>query len=193
MDDRAFGFQYLDRIRTEMGEIHKTLVLYSIQGVLRFETLPEVMVCYRDKNNHSGAVKSLQNRYHALQDQEVDLVLASKDKVSATELLIRIRILIGEIEKVMLKARPFQQLQLPRCLSSCYVRGTGSTDVAAILQERYQALTQHEFRIALADVQAAVSQSATASSLVDIAFTSGEHSVSSTSVDKSDDLPPAYK
>ncbi|KAF9321784.1 hypothetical protein BG003_011508 [Podila horticola] len=178
MDDRAFGFQYLDRIRTEMGEIHKTLVLYSIQGVLQ---------------KSCGAVKSLQNRYHALQDQEVDLVLASKDKVSATELLIRIRILIGEIEKVMLKARPFQQLQLPRCLSSCYVRGTGSTDVAAILQERYQALTQHEFRIALADVQAAVSQSATASSLVDIAFTSGEHSVSSTSVDKSDDLPPAYK
>ncbi|KAG0344966.1 hypothetical protein BG005_001541 [Podila minutissima] len=193
MDNRAFGFQYLDRIRAEIDEIHRILVLYSTQGKFQVDTLPEVIVCYRDKNDHNGVVKSLQKRYHKLQDQEVDLVLASKDKASITELLIRIRILIAEIEKVLFKARPFQQLALPRCLSSCYIRGSGSGHTASMLEDRHRELTKHEFRIALADVQATVSQSATASSLVDIAFASGEHSTSSALVNNLDELPPAYK
>ncbi|KAG0075297.1 hypothetical protein BGZ93_005544 [Podila epicladia] len=154
LDDRAFGFQYLDRIRMEIDEIYKILVLYSTQGKFQVDTLPAVIVCYRNKNDHRGVVKSLQKRYHKVQDQEVNLVLASKDKASISEVLIRTRILIAEIEKVLFKARPFQQLALPRCLSSCIIRGSGSSHKISVLEDRHRELTKHEFKIALANVQA---------------------------------------
>ncbi|KAF8950555.1 hypothetical protein BGZ52_002110 [Haplosporangium bisporale] len=88
-----------------------------------------------------------------LQDQEVELVLATEDKVAITGLLIRIRILMHEIEKAMFKARPFQLLSLPRCLSSRYIEGSGASLTAPALLERYSTLKQHEFRIALTDIQ----------------------------------------
>ncbi|KFH73240.1 hypothetical protein MVEG_00461 [Podila verticillata NRRL 6337] len=118
-----------------------------------------------------------------LQDQEVELVLATEDKVAIRGLLIRIRILMHEIEKAMFKARPFQLLSLPRCLSSRYIEGSGASLTAPALLERYSTLKQHEFRIALTDIQVNTSQPST--SLVDLVLASG-------SEDKSNEFPSTY-
>ncbi|KAF9211641.1 hypothetical protein BGZ59_007806, partial [Podila verticillata] len=130
----------------------KILVLYNTEGKFNVDGLPEVIVCFRSRSN-AGVVKTLQQRYHMLQDQEVELVLATEDKVAITGLLIRIRILMHEIEKAMFKARPFQLLSLPRCLSSRYIEGSGASLTAPALLKRYSTLKQHEFRIALTDIQ----------------------------------------
>ncbi|KAF9375717.1 hypothetical protein CPB97_011279 [Podila verticillata] len=190
--DKPFGLQFLDKVRTEIDEIQKILVLYKTEPKFNFDSLPEVIACFRDSSD-AGVVKTLQQRYHMLQDQEVDLVLATKDKVAITELLIRIRTLMHEIGKAMFKACPLQSLSLPRCLSSCYIKGSGVSLIAPALLERYNTLKQHEFRIALADIQANTSQSST--SLVDHVLASGSgYSASSFSApaDKSNDFPPAY-
>lgn len=174
--DRPFGLQFLERIRAEIDEIQKILVLYTTQGKLDVDALPELIVCFRHEN-HASVVKTLQQRYHILQGQEVDLVLATKDKAAITELLIRIRALVHEIEKVMFKARPFQLLSLPLCLSSC--RSSGTSLTAPALLERCNTLKQHEFRIALADMQANTSQSST--SLVDHTLASESYYLASSS------------
>lgn len=190
----AIAYPYLDRIRAEMNSIQEILVHYRFKGYINVDEIPKQIVCFRKRTDQPGVISSLQHRYHSLFDQEVDLVLASKDKAVNARLLAKIRMLISEIEKLLFSARSEQPLMLPQCLASCYAGSRSSDRGAPVLLERYHTLTHHEFRIALVDMENANrSQIGTESSPVDYALTSAsEHSTSSAVVDNSNEFPPAY-
>lgn len=132
----AYGiiaYPFLERIRSEMGEIEGILESYKSQGILKVESLPRHIPTLYDYDKvkslacaKSLACEGLQRHYHMLEEQETAMVLATNDDVLIHRHLQRIMKVIGMIEKVLQTHRSthYYPPMLPNCLLSCYDKKT---------------------------------------------------------------------
>ncbi|KAI9232691.1 hypothetical protein MVEG_00459 [Podila verticillata NRRL 6337] len=157
----AYGiiaYPFLERIRSEMGEIEVILESYKSEGCLKVASLPRHIPSLYDYDKPNAvACEGLQKHYHMLEEQEAAMVLATNDDVLIHRHLQRIKKLIDMIEKVLQRHRSthYYPAILPNSLLSCYNKKTEVDGKA--MHNRYMRLKDMEFKIALRDMQKAAS------------------------------------
>ncbi|KAG0347627.1 hypothetical protein BG004_007321 [Podila humilis] len=202
-----------------MNEILSVLVTHTSQGTIRLDSLPPFLAPFRTKGDIRGDVAatadSLRKRYHALQAQEYQLVLANVEGADVEQFLAGIRRISQEIENVIhtFHAEGVAPKTVPRFLVSCYFKQRGAVNLP-LLQQRYEVLKEQEFQIGLADMKNAAHQSTAPSSLTvnstllhphsqpppssvmaTPSFSYSTHSIQSLAVDMAPttvDLPPSF-
>ncbi|KAG0347629.1 hypothetical protein BG004_007323 [Podila humilis] len=147
------AYPFLEKLRAELHEIDQLL---QKPGVIDVSSIPNYVPIFREGADklHHAAKKCLIKQKSVLFGQLCTLVEASKDPREYQQLLKRARQEIHAIE-VYYKARlSGMRTEVPRCIIG-YKDKYGSLDGTAV-SEYFYLLKDHEFRIVLLDMKAAV-------------------------------------
>ncbi|KAF9371910.1 hypothetical protein CPB97_001609, partial [Podila verticillata] len=116
------------------------------------DPLPPALAFYYAKS-YTATIDLLRQRYIAIQDLEFKLALLDTTRTATSHYADRIRGIMYQAEKVMASYYAEELFKvIPRCLVSCYVRGSRQATIAAV-RERYAVLRDQEVQLAMMDLK----------------------------------------
>ncbi|KAG0007261.1 hypothetical protein BGZ82_005576, partial [Podila clonocystis] len=94
----GFGYPMVDTIRNTIAQIDKAILPYAMKRAFSVKNLAPNLLLYCQEQNSSATLLTLRKYRMTLQDQLVELVIASKDRTLLASHLKKVRDTVAEIE-----------------------------------------------------------------------------------------------